>query len=335
MHGVPEPATILRDVLVQTPAHLAGLRGGDKVLTVNGQPVTGWSALRWTMLQAALQENRVVKLDVSRRVTGDQSPSERTVSLELSLSSLSAKDLEGDFLIRLGLEIARPPAVLGKAIDDGPAQRAGFQAGDRILTVDNKSVIDSQDLVELIRAAPNKTLSIGGKSANGEAFLRSVRTEEVKVNDRKLGQIKVEISSIPTMVSVKQDFGQALLNGTKRTWDVSALTLKLFGKMLIGEASWKNVTGPITIAEYAGQSARLGWESFVLFIALISISLGVMNLLPIPVLDGGFLLYYSLEVLLGRPLPERVVDIGQRIGLGLLIMLMSVAIVNDVMRQMP
>ena len=335
MHGVPEPATILRDVLVQTPAHLAGLRGGDKVLTVNGEPVTGWSELRWEMLQAALRENSVVKLDIARGVAGEKAASLPSLSLELPLSGLSAKDLEGDFLARLGLEIARPPAVLGKATPGGPAQLAGFQAGDRILTVDSKPVIDSQDLVEQIRAAPDKILSIGGKSASGEAFLRSVRTEVLTVNDRKLGRIQVEISSSPTMVSVKQNFAQAMLKGAEKTWSVSVLTVKVFGKMLIGEASWKNVTGPITIADYAGQSARLGWESFVGFIALISISLGVMNLLPIPVLDGGFLLYYSLEVLMGRPLPERVGDIAQRVGLGLLIMLMSVAIVNDVVRLLP
>jgi regulator of sigma E protease len=276
-----------------------------------------------------------VKLDIARGVAGGEAASLPSLSLELPLSGLSAKDLEGDFLARLGLEIARPPAVLGKATPGGPAQLAGFQAGDRILTVDSKPVIDSQDLVEQIRAAPDKILSIGGKSASGEAFLRSVRTEVLTVNDRKLGRIQVEISSSPTMVSVKQNFAQAMLKGAEKTWSVSVLTVKVFGKMLIGEASWKNVTGPITIADYAGQSARLGWESFVGFIALISISLGVMNLLPIPVLDGGFLLYYSLEVLMGRPLPERVGDIAQRIGLGLLIMLMSVAIVNDVVRLLP
>ncbi len=343
MHGVPEPATVLRDVLVQTPAHLAGFRGGDKVLAVNDHALTGWSELRWELLQAALQQNGAAKVSVLRKSAAAESA---PIELQLPLSSLSVKDLEGDFLTPLGLEIARPPAILGKAIPGGPAERAGFQAGDRILTIDNKPVSDAQDLVETIRAAPGKTLSLAGKSANGTDFVRQVQTEVVESKDSnkennkenkegKLGRIQIEISSAPSMVVIKQDLGPAIAKGAQKTWDISALTLKIFGQMLIGQASWKNVTGPLTIADYAGQSARLGWESFLGFIALISISLGVMNLLPIPVLDGGFLLYYSLEVLMGRPLPERIGEIAQRIGLALLVMLMSVAIVNDVIRLLP
>ena len=118
----------------------------------------------------------------------------------------------------------------------------------------------------------------------------------------------------------------------RKTWQTSVLTVRMIGKMITGEVSWKNVTGPITIADYAGQTARIGMSSYLSFIALISISLGVMNLLPIPVLDGGHLLYYSLEVLTGRPLPERVGEFAQRLGVGLLVMLMAIAVFNDVVR---
>jgi regulator of sigma E protease len=125
---------------------------------------------------------------------------------------------------------------------------------------------------------------------------------------------------------------KALGKAAQKTWDTSALTLKMLGKMLIGEVSLKNITGPITIADYAGQTARVGLISFLSFIAFISISLGVMNLLPIPVLDGGLLLYYSLEVLTGRPVSERFGDIAQRAGLGILMTLMIVAVFNDIVR---
>src|SRR5476649_810478 len=124
----------------------------------------------------------------------------------------------------------------------------------------------------------------------------------------------------------------AIGKATGKVWDASALTLKMVGKMVVGQASLKNVTGPITIADYAGQAAQIGWVPYLSFIAFISISLGVMNLLPIPVLDGGHLLYYSLEVLTGRPLPERVADIAQRLGIGLLLTLMVLAVFNDVLR---
>jgi regulator of sigma E protease len=118
----------------------------------------------------------------------------------------------------------------------------------------------------------------------------------------------------------------------RKTWELGAFQLKFIGKMITGQASWKNVTGPITIADYAGQTARLGAIVFLTFVASISISLGVMNLLPIPVLDGGLLLYYSLEVLTGRPLPERIGEFAQRAGIGLLVMLMALAVFNDVVR---
>jgi regulator of sigma E protease len=144
--------------------------------------------------------------------------------------------------------------------------------------------------------------------------------------------IKVQVAQAPEMVTVSSGPSDALAQGTRKTWETSVLTIKMIGKMLTGEVSWKNVTGPITIADVAGQTARVGAISYLQFIAFISISLGVMNLLPIPVLDGWLLLYYSLEVLTGRPLPERVGEYAQRAGVGLLFMLMALAVFNDLAR---
>jgi regulator of sigma E protease len=147
-----------------------------------------------------------------------------------------------------------------------------------------------------------------------------------------VGKIGAYVAAPTDMIEVQAGPIEAVAKGAVKVWDTSVMTVKMIGKMLTGEVSWKNVTGPITIADYAGQTARIGMASYIGFIAFISISLGVMNLLPIPVLDGGLLLYYSLEVLTGRPLPERVGDIAQRIGVGLLVTLMALAVFNDVVR---
>ena len=151
---------------------------------------------------------------------------------------------------------------------------------------------------------------------------------------KRIGRIKVEVPLAPEMATVSDGPLTAVAKGAQRTWDTSVMTIKMIGKMIIGQVSLKNITGPITIADYAGQTARVGLVSYLSFLAFISISLGVMNLLPIPVLDGGHLLYYALEILTGRPVSERFGEIAQRAGLGLLMALMLVAAFNDIVRLM-
>ncbi len=147
-----------------------------------------------------------------------------------------------------------------------------------------------------------------------------------------MGRIRAQVDLSAATVTVQSGPLESLGRATRKTWDTSAMTLRMLGKMLIGEASLKNITGPITIADYAGQTARVGWISFLSFMAFVSISLGVMNLLPIPVLDGGHLLYYALELFSGRPVPERIGMIAQRAGIGVLMALMMVAVFNDIVR---
>jgi regulator of sigma E protease len=147
-----------------------------------------------------------------------------------------------------------------------------------------------------------------------------------------IGKIMAEVALMPEMVALGATPVAALVKASNKVWDTSVMTLKMIGKMVQGELSWKNVTGPITIADYAGQTARIGVVSYLSFIAFISISLGVMNLLPVPVLDGGLLLYYSVEVLTGRPVPERFIAVAQRLGIGLLVTIMMLAVFNDVAR---
>jgi regulator of sigma E protease len=336
MAGAPEPSTRIRSVPPQSAAYQAGLRGGEWVTAVNGKPVRGWLEMRWELMQAALEKSPA-RLDLQRPSLTAPASGMWLDTVTLPLASLSPQDLEGNFLAKLGIDYARPQAVLGKVDLDGPAEQAGLKEGDVIVAVNDQPVADALAFVDLVHASGGRTLTVKvRRGAGGEQeFVAQVTPRSEQVNGQTIGRIKVAIPSQPEMVLVRSGPWAATLKAARQTWSTSAVTLKMFGKMLIGQASWKNVTGPISIADYAGQTARIGLVSYLNFIAFISISLGVMNLLPIPVLDGGLLLYYSLEVLMGRPLPARFNEIAQRVGLSLLMMLMVVAIFNDIGRHIP
>ncbi|WP_426076657.1 RIP metalloprotease RseP [Janthinobacterium sp. PSPC3-1] len=327
MHGIEEPSSKIGVVAEQSTAYLAGLRTGDTVHSVNGKDVASWSELRWELMQAAL-DKEAARIEVRRPDRGVQ---EATIQA----SVLAGLDLEGDVLGKLGLVLARPAPVLGKIMPGGAAERAGLQPGDLILAIDDKPMTDGIAVIETLMRSPGKTLQVLLRR-HGQDLTVPVTPEGEAGKGAQaavtVGKIKAEIALTPDMIVVASGPFQAVGKGAVKVWDTSIMSLKMLGKMVTGEVSLKNVTGPITIADYAGQTARIGLVSYLSFIAFISISLGVMNLLPIPVLDGGHLLYYSLEVLTGRPLPERVGEIAQRLGLGLLLTLMVLAVFNDVLR---
>ena len=327
MHGIEEPSSKIGVVAEQSTAYLAGLRTGDTVHSVNGSDVASWSELRWELMQAAL-DKQAARIEVRRPDRGVQ---EATIAA----ASLAELDLEGDVLGKLGLVLARPAPVLGKIMPGGAAERAGLQPGDLILAIDDKPMTDGIAVIETLMASPGKTLQVLLRRHGQDLSVPVTPEGEAGKGSQAavtVGKIKAEIALTPDMIVVASGPFQAVGKGVVKVWDTSIMSLKMLGKMLTGEVSLKNVTGPITIADYAGQTARIGLVSYLSFIAFISISLGVMNLLPIPVLDGGHLLYYSLEVLTGRPLPERVGEIAQRLGLGLLLTLMVLAVFNDVLR---
>ena len=326
MHGVPE--IISRVTVKQNSwAATAGLKTGDLITAVNGTELQTWSDLRWELMHAVM-DKRPAQLAILRpTAAGNQ----EILSLNLQTTELATADLDEHLMDKLGLDTAKPKAKFNQIMPDGPAARAGLQAGDVIVSINGDLVENGIEMVTRLQNSAGQTLTLEGLRA-GQVFSVQIMPEAERVGERTVGRIRAQIDTTAELITVSENLPVAIAKGVGKTWDTSAMSLAMLGKMIIGEASLKNITGPITIADYAGQTARLGVISFLSFMAFISISLGVMNLLPIPVLDGGHLLYYSLELLTGRPVSQRVSDIAQRAGVGILMVLMAVAIFNDIAR---
>ncbi|HPE04590.1 MAG TPA: RIP metalloprotease RseP [Thauera sp.] len=321
-----------RVTLSDTPAiaQAAGVREGDLVVAVDEEPVRSWQDLRWVLLRHAL-DSREVMLRV--RTLEDVEAFRR-----LDLSGVAIDEGGTDLIARLGLRPWRPaiPAVIGRVAGGSAAERAGLQDGDRVLAIAGTPVVAWSDLVRLVREAPGRALDFEVERG-GEAVKLVITPEAAEEGGAQIGRIGVGVAEaaaggIAMFGEVRYGVLEGLSRAVQQTWETSVLSLKMIGRMLTGEVSWKNLSGPVTIADYAGQTAQLGWTHYLKFVALISISLGVLNLLPIPVLDGGHLLYYTIEIIKGGPIPERVMEVGQQIGLALLVMMMAFAFYNDLNR---
>ncbi|MFZ5524511.1 MAG: RIP metalloprotease RseP [Pseudomonadota bacterium] len=332
VHGVPGLKPMLGDVPPGSPAEIAQLQSGDTILSINGETIPSWQELRWRLLDLALQKAEV-------RIEA-LSTSGTTRSHALDVSSLEAKDLDGEFLDKLGLHLHQPVVlpVIGKLADGDVAQRAGLQQGDRVVRANGMAITLWSEFVEAVRAHPGQTLQLevqrGDRALNIAVVPQSVTESESGNMVGKIGAApQVDMAEWKVLlVEVNYAPAEALARSLRKTWETSTITLKMLGKMVLGEVSMKNLSGPITIADYAGQSAAMGIAAYLGFLALISISLGVLNLLPIPLLDGGHLLYYVAELAKGSPVSEQAWEFGQKIGIALLGTLMVFAIYNDVNR---
>lgn len=332
MAGVTGTRPFIGDVEQGGVAAEAGLRAGDEVLAVDGRATAIWDNVLSTAIDAILDSN-AVQLSV-RGVDG----LDRSVSLDFS--TLSIDDLSrGDFFDKVGFEPRRPriPPIIGRVVPGEAAAEAGLQAGDRVVALDGSPVDDWLDWVSAIRASPGRALRVDVERAGASRTM--MLTPRASAEDgAAVGRIGAEVAPfdatqdpVPTAVE-RYDPLTAAGRALDRTRDVTVTTLKFLRKMVLGEASVQNLSGPISIAQFAGESAKLGVSRFLEFLGLVSVSLAVLNLLPVPMLDGGHLMYYLIESIIRKPVPEAVQLYGQHVGLMFLLGLMGLAIYNDIMR---
>lgn len=329
--GVPGIKPMIGAPPSGTPAFVAGFSAGDTLVKIGNEMVATWQDARWMLLQHAV-EREPVNIE-ARSVKGD-------VSLRrLDLSGVMSADLDKDFLRVVGIvryQLLLKP-IIGEVVRDGAAERAGLRAGDEVVAINNKRIDSWHQLVTAVRSHPELLLTVEVRRAGTLLPAISVTPATVIEGERKIGRIgaapRIDQAAVSEMmVEVRYGVVTALAKALRKTWDTSVFSLQMLGKMIIGEVSLKNLSGPITIADYAGQSAQSGLASYLLFLALISISLGVLNLLPIPLLDGGHLMYYTIEIFKGAPASDRAIEIGQHVGIALLFILMTFALYNDIHR---
>lgn len=310
----------------------AGIQADDEIRGINGRETPTWNAAL-EKLVAGVVERSVAAINVE-----DAQGYERTLEIDLASVPIDAM-AEGNLLRLLGVEPERPviPAIVGDVADQGAARRAGLVEGDRIVAVDGTPVRDWQHWVEIIRAAPGIPLSVTLSRDGEDVNLMLTPEEKISAEGETTGFIGVglnpDFERDQSLFAVEAyPLHTALVKGAGKTVDMTVVTLQILGRMITGEASLKNLSGPVSIAQYAAQTARMGIVTFLGFLAIVSISLAVLNLLPIPLLDGGHLFYYFVEFLKGSPVSMNAQLLGQRIGLVLLFSLMALAIYNDILR---
>jgi regulator of sigma E protease len=330
---VDEPKAVLSAPVAGSLADRAGLRAGDVPMAwsrdeadAEWRDLRSMTDLRWQIMQAGLDGERL------RLLVGDgQARGGRNVVLELD--RVDRRAIDSRFIEQVvGLGPPFGEAVIGQVMAAGPAERAGLQRGDRVQAVDGEAVSDAFRLRQRIarldgdgQAAPMVwTVERAGKSTE----LR-VQPRVLVNGEQRLGRIDAEVGTAPAMTTVRYGAVGGLVRGATMTWEQSVLTVKMFGRMLIGQASLKNLTGPVTIADYAGQALSRGLLYWIGFLAAVSIGLGVLNLMPVPLLDGGHLMYYLFEGLTGRPVPDAWLVWLQRGGALVLTMMMTLAFYND------
>lgn len=333
--GVQEPKAVLSSPVAGSVADKAGLVGGELVRrAATGDdelvPMRSFEELRWVLTQGALNGERV-------RLELQNTPSSSPREVVMDLSVLDVRDADAQLFRKIGVIAPWTRPSIGEVMPGGAAERAGLRNGDVVRRVGNTNVVDGMQLRELIRSSVQEgkvAPQIWMVERGGQMLELEVVPDSVMDGSVSVGRINAYVGDSPEMVEVDYGLWEGLARGFERTWDVSTLTLRMMGRMLTGEASLKNLSGPLTIADYAGRSAEMGLMQYLSYLALISVSLGVLNLLPLPVLDGGHLMYYLWEGVTGKSVSDTWMEYLQRGGVAVLALMMSIALFNDISRYL-
>ena len=333
--GVQEPKAVLSSPVAGSVADKAGLVGGELVRrAATGDdelvPIRSFEELRWVLTQGALDGERV-------RLELQNTPSSSPREVVMDLSVLDVRDADAQLFRKIGVIAPWTRPSIGEVMPGGAAERAGLRSGDVVRRVGNTNVVDGMQLRELIRSSVQEgkvAPQIWMVERGGQMLELEVVPDSVTDGSVSVGRINAYVGDSPEMVEVDYGLWEGLARGFERTWDVSTLTLRMMGRMLTGEASLKNLSGPLTIADYAGRSAEMGLMQYLSYLALISVSLGVLNLLPLPVLDGGHLMYYLWEGVTGKSVSDTWMEYLQRGGVAVLALMMSIALFNDISRYL-
>lgn len=332
MVGIESMRPYLDAPTVSTPAAVSGIVAGDKVIAVNSNPIETVSQLRLTLLNQYMNDDKVI-LHVEQE---NGARAERV----LDLTGAALLEDESDYLGKIGLNLERTEniPVVVKALSGSAAVEAGLKPDDQIQVLNGEQIKSTRTFVEYISSHPGEEVELG-ILRDGQLIDVNVTPKPSEREGKTVGAIGIQLAYLEIGSSKdklrflrKASVLEAVKLGAIETWDMSVMTLKVMGRLVTGQASIKNISGPLTIANYAGKSAVIGFSVFVSFLAIISLSLGVLNLLPVPMLDGGHLMYYLIEIVKGSPVSEKFEAMGMRVGMAMVGVLMVLAIYNDITR---
>lgn len=329
--GVSGMKAVLGPVEPETPAAHAKFEAGETIVSIENETIASWQDARWTLLRYAIDQSASIKIQTINK-NGEIN------WRNLDLSQIDPDKLNENLLAVIGLNSYQPTVepVIAQVVTGGVGDHAGLLAGDEILAIDSSEIKAWSELVQKIRSNPGRTLEIE-ILRNDRVITFDITPEVTTENGKQVGRIGIapvinQAEFEELIITISYPPAIAIQKAMVKTWETTVLTLQMLSKMITGDVSWKNISGPISIADYAGQSAQMGLVSYLAFLALISVSIGVLNLLPIPILDGGHLMYYLIEMVKGAPLSDKTVLMGQKIGLAMLLTLMTFAIYNDISR---